>query len=85
MTEFRVEVSWTKFLKFSCQTIGGWVNHHLFPLYLYENGGTFLLLSDQGHIVRYNRNDDKVERRKINYDIYRPIAMDYIESLVSTC
>ncbi|KEH37801.1 putative F-box associated interaction domain-containing protein [Medicago truncatula] len=70
MTEFRVEESWTKFLKFN------FVDRHLIPLF--ENGYTMLFLSDQGHVVRYNRKDDKVERRKISDDIQRLIAMDYI-------
>jgi len=74
MTKFRVEESWTKFLKFSCQNVRGHVDHHrLFPLYLSENGDTLILLSDQGH-VHYNRKDDKVERREITDDVNRLIA-----------
>ena len=89
MRKFRVEESWTMFLKFSYQNIRvgsrSFEDRHLFPLYLSENCNTLILVSDRGHVVFYNKRENRVERSDLIRGIYRLIAKEYVESLVLTC
>ncbi|GAU45631.1 hypothetical protein TSUD_175440 [Trifolium subterraneum] len=94
MAEFRVEQSWTQFLKISFQNLQvyddkyssyDWRFFRLFPLCLVENGRTLVLTSsDLDHAIFYNLRDNRVRKTSDNKIIW-VVAKNYVESLASIC
>ncbi|XP_058727172.1 F-box/kelch-repeat protein At3g23880-like [Vicia villosa] len=87
MTEFGVEKSWTKFLKFDYHSLLGCSIFvvSLLPLHMFENGDVLIWERNVGQLIRYNRRDNRVVKKTTytNNNIYLSYAVLYVESLVS--
>jgi F-box interacting protein len=90
MKEFRVQESWTRFLKISYYNLLSNDNPFtnclfLFPLCLSENGGTLILACRDGEqAILYNLSDNTVEKTRNTDTVEWFRAKNYVESLVWT-
>jgi hypothetical protein len=93
MKDFEVQESWVQLFKISyqsfyssgCKYFIEFQPLEFLPLYLYENGHTFIFAThEQGPAFVYNCIDNEIEQIKTTNKIWWLWVKNYIESLVPT-